>query len=70
LIFDTNRTARRKASLLLGTPALPSRAQWGGLVDAGAAFDVIVPTDSRLEAEAMISNRDIGFVSAGQAQLR
>jgi hypothetical protein len=27
---------------------------------------VIVPGDSHLEAEAMISNRDIGFVSAGQ----
>ena len=27
---------------------------------------VIVPADSRLEAEAMISSRDIGFVSAGQ----
>src|SRR5258707_7430777 len=27
----------------------------------------IVPADSRLEVEAMISNRDIGFVSAGQA---
>ena len=27
---------------------------------------VVVPADSRLEAEAMISNRDIGFVSAGQ----
>jgi len=28
---------------------------------------VIVPADSHLEAEAMISNRDIGFVSVGQA---
>jgi hemolysin D len=28
---------------------------------------VIVPADNHLEAEAMISNRDIGFVSAGQA---
>ena len=27
---------------------------------------VIVPTDSRLEIEAMISNRDIGFVRSGQ----
>jgi len=26
----------------------------------------VVPTDSRLEIEAMVSNRDIGFVSAGQ----
>src|SRR3954452_25593809 len=28
---------------------------------------VIVPNDSRLEIEAMVSNRDIGFVHAGQA---
>jgi len=27
---------------------------------------VIVPADARLEAEAMVSNRDIGFVHPGQ----
>jgi hemolysin D len=27
---------------------------------------VVVPSDSRLEIEAMVSNRDIGFVHAGQ----
>jgi hemolysin D len=26
----------------------------------------VVPADSRLEIEAMVSNRDLGFVSAGQ----
>jgi hemolysin D len=39
----------------------------GGVVTAAQQLMVIVPSDSRLEAEAMISNRDIGFVSAGQA---
>ncbi len=38
----------------------------GGVVTAAQQLMVIVPSDSRLEAEAMISNRDIGFVSAGQ----
>jgi hemolysin D len=38
----------------------------GGVVTAAQQLMAIVPTDSRLEAEAMISNRDIGFVSAGQ----
>jgi hemolysin D len=38
----------------------------GGVVTAAQQLMVIVPTDSHLEAEAMISNRDIGFVSAGQ----
>ena len=27
---------------------------------------VVVPADSRLEIEAMVSNRDIGFIGAGQ----
>jgi hemolysin D len=38
----------------------------GGVVTAAQQLMTIVPTDSHLEAEAMISNRDIGFVSAGQ----
>jgi hemolysin D len=38
----------------------------GGVVTPAQQLMMIVPTESRLEAEAMISNRDIGFVSAGQ----
>jgi hemolysin D len=38
----------------------------GGVVTPAQQLMVIVPADSKLEAEAMISNRDIGFVSAGQ----
>jgi hemolysin D len=38
----------------------------GGVVTPAQALMVIVPADSRLEIEAMISNRDIGFVEAGQ----
>jgi hemolysin D len=38
----------------------------GGVVTPAQQLLVVVPADSRLEAEAMISNRDIGFVSAGQ----
>ena len=38
----------------------------GGVVTPAQALLVIVPTDSRLEIEAMVSNRDIGFVQAGQ----
>ena len=30
------------------------------------ALAVVVPIDSHLEIEAMVSNRDIGFVYAGQ----
>jgi hemolysin D len=38
----------------------------GGVVTPAQQLMTIVPTDSHLEAEVMISNRDIGFVSAGQ----
>jgi hemolysin D len=38
----------------------------GGVVTPAQAVLVLVPLDSHLEIEAMVSNRDIGFVHAGQ----
>jgi membrane fusion protein, hemolysin D len=38
----------------------------GGVVTPAQALLVVVPADSRLEIQAMVSNRDIGFVHAGQ----
>ncbi len=38
----------------------------GGVVTPAQALLVVVPSDSRLEIEALVSNRDIGFVHAGQ----
>jgi hemolysin D len=38
----------------------------GGVVTPAQQLMLVVPAESRLEAEAMISNRDIGFVSPGQ----
>ncbi len=38
----------------------------GGVVTPAQTLMLIVPADSGLEIEAMISNRDIGFVEAGQ----
>jgi hemolysin D len=38
----------------------------GGVVTPAQALAVLVPLDSRLEIEAMISNRDVGFVTPGQ----
>lgn len=38
----------------------------GGVVTPAQPLLVVVPSDSRLEIEAMVSNRDIGFVHAGQ----
>jgi len=38
----------------------------GGVVTPAQSLLAVVPSDSRLEIEAMVSNRDIGFVHAGQ----
>lgn len=38
----------------------------GGVVTPAQSLLMVVPSDSRLEIEAMISNRDIGFVHAGE----
>jgi hemolysin D len=38
----------------------------GGVVTPAQPLLVLVPRDSHLEIEAMVSNRDIGFVHAGQ----
>ena len=38
----------------------------GGVVTPAQALLVVVPSGSRLEVEALVSNRDIGFVHAGQ----
>ena len=38
----------------------------GGVVTPAQPLLVVVPLDSHLEIEAMVSNRDIGFVHAGQ----
>jgi hemolysin D len=38
----------------------------GGVVTPAQSLMVVVPADNRLEIDAMISNRDIGFVHEGQ----
>jgi hemolysin D len=38
----------------------------GGVVTPAQSLAVVVPLDSHLEIEAMVPNRDIGFVTAGQ----
>ena len=43
----------------------------GGVVTAAQQLAIVVPSDATLEVEAMISNRDIGFVHVGQgAQIK
>jgi hemolysin D len=43
-----------------------SQASMGGVVTPAQALLVVVPADSHLEIEAMMPNRDIGFVHVGQ----
>jgi membrane fusion protein, hemolysin D len=38
----------------------------GGVVTPAQQLMVVVPADSRIEAEVMVQNRDIGFVAPGQ----
>ena len=38
----------------------------GGVVTPAQALMIVVPADSKLEIQAMVSNRDIGFVHEGQ----
>ena len=64
--------AERKAKLQILTAPIDGIVQQlvvhtiGGVVTPAQPLAVIVPRDSELEIEAMVSNRDIGFVFAGQ----
>jgi membrane fusion protein, hemolysin D len=64
--------AERKAGLQLLTAPVDGVVQQlavhtvGGVVTPAQALAVVVPLDANLEIEAMVSNRDIGFVSPGQ----
>jgi hemolysin D len=64
--------AERKAKLQILTAPIDGIVQQlvvhtiGGVVTPGQLLAIVVPSDSELEIEAMVSNRDIGFVFAGQ----
>jgi hemolysin D len=69
--------ARHRAALQVLTSPVDGTVQQlavhtiGGVVTPAQSLMVIVPSDSHLEIEAMIENRDIGFVHAGQeAQIK
>jgi hemolysin D len=68
---DLVKAERKTAEQVLRSPIAGTVQQLsvhtvGGVVTPAEQLMVVVPADSRLEVEAMISNRDIGFVSAGQ----
>ena len=71
LAEDAVKTARKMAEQVLTSPIDGTVQQLavhtvGGVVTPAQQLMMIVPADSRLEAEAMVSNRDIGFVREGQ----
>jgi hemolysin D len=71
LMQDVIKAERRTKLQLLSAPVDGVVQQLavhtvGGVVTPAQALAVLVPADSRLEIEAMVSNRDIGFVHAGQ----
>jgi hemolysin D len=71
LAQDVVKAEQRTKLQLLSTPVDGVVQQLavhtvGGVVTPAQALLVIVPIDSHLEIEAMVSNRDIGFVHVGQ----
>ena len=64
--------AERKAKLQILSAPIDGIVQQlavhtiGGVVTPAQALAVVVPRDSELEIEAVVSNRDIGFVFGGQ----
>jgi hemolysin D len=72
LAEDIVKAERKMADQVLRAPVDGTVQQLaihtiGGVVTPAQALMAIVPADSRLEAEAMIANRDIGFVVPGQS---
>ena len=71
LAHDLDKASERTRLQLLSAPVDGVVQQLavhtiGGVVTPAQTLLVLVPLESHLEVEAMISNRDIGFVSAGQ----
>lgn len=71
LTQDVIRAARKTGLQRLTAPVDGTVQQLavhtvGGVVTPAEHLLVVVPADSHLEVEALVSNRDIGFVHAGQ----
>ncbi|WP_139144720.1 HlyD family efflux transporter periplasmic adaptor subunit, partial [Janthinobacterium sp. HH100] len=69
---DARRAGARGSLLRLTAPVDGTVQQLkvhtvGGVVPAAQALMQIVPRQGRLEIDAMLENRDVGFVQAGQA---
>jgi hemolysin D len=68
---DVKRTENKQQLMRLTTPVSGTVQQLaihteGGVVTPAQALLVVVPTDDQAEVEAVLENRDIGFVKAGE----
>jgi hemolysin D len=76
LSADVAKAQHRTALQILTSPVDGTVQQLavhtiGGVVTPAQTLLVVVPIDSHMEIEAMVQNKDIGFVSAGQeAQIK
>lgn len=71
LAQEIKKARERKSRRALRAPVTGTVQQLqihtvGGVVSPAEKIMAIVPADSRLEVEAMVLNKDIGFVSSGQ----
>ncbi|MBS0241380.1 MAG: HlyD family type I secretion periplasmic adaptor subunit [Proteobacteria bacterium] len=62
----SKRDRTRLRSPIAGTIQQLEVTTLGQVIASGQAILSVVPTDAPLEVEALISNKDIGFVTAGQ----
>lgn len=70
LAEDLTKTERKMQEQILRAPIDGTVQQLvlhtiGGVVTSAQALMVVVPADSRIEIEAMVQNKDIGFVQEG-----
>lgn len=72
LAQEAIKAARRAEQRVLTAPVAGTVQQLkvatlGGVVTPAEALMVVVPSDNRVEVEATLSNKDVGFVERGQA---
>ncbi|WP_066570554.1 HlyD family type I secretion periplasmic adaptor subunit, partial [Snodgrassella sp. CFCC 13594] len=71
LTEQTDKALQRKQLMTLKSPVTGTIQQLathtiGGVVTAAQPIMVVVPDEDQMEIEAMVQNKDIGFVKAGQ----
>ena len=71
LLAQTDKTRQRKQLMVLRSPVTGTIQELaaytvGGVVTAAQKIMVVAPADDKMEVEALVLNKDIGFVAVGQ----